>query len=140
MHTSVEPSEMKSLMKALKGNPELKPLHIRATSIARRKTGTYDAAQTGVRIRCVGKDRPALLARLSSALATRGLSIENISTDVTRGKDDRRDFNVSADCVVTSYLDQEQIQAMVDELTKLKEELDLDVMDIRVQRLVRDRP
>ena len=46
------------------------------------------------------------------------------------------DFVSEIDCVATSYMDQEEIREMVFHLGKLKELHDLDVCDVRVQRLM----
>lgn len=138
MHTSIPPEEFKNLRRVLRKDPDLKPLNVRLTSIQRRHTGTYQKPLTGVRIRCVGEDKPALLAKLSTAIAERGLSIENISTDVVVGFNGRREFHVNADCALTSYMEKEELDAMVSDLSHLKESLQLDVVDIRAQRLVND--
>ena len=84
-------------------------------------------------------DRPKMLAIFSEALAERGLSIENITTDIALGKDGRREFHINADCVVTSYMDQDELYAVVSDLNHLKEKLNLDVVDVRVQRLAPGR-
>jgi len=57
MHTSVPPEEQRKLMASLKKNSDLKPLIIRATNISRRKTGTYDEAVMGIRLRAFGADK-----------------------------------------------------------------------------------
>lgn len=57
MHVSVPPAQHKSLVKKLRRDPELKPLSIRSTNIARRKTGSFEVPVTGIRIRCRGADR-----------------------------------------------------------------------------------
>jgi len=46
------------------------------------------------------------------------------------------DFVSEIDCVATSYMDQQEIREMVFHLGKLKELHDLDVCDVRVQRLM----
>jgi hypothetical protein len=80
-----------------------------------------------------------MLAAISEALYKRGLSIENITTDVVRRKSGDFDFIINADCTITSYLDAEELLALTRDLSHLKEELGLDVADIRVQRLVAAR-
>jgi glycine cleavage system regulatory protein len=77
-----------------------------------------------------------MLAAVSEALYKRGLNIENITTDVVRrGKTNESDFIINADCTITSYMDAEELLALSRDLSHLKEELDLQVADIRVQRL-----
>jgi glycine cleavage system regulatory protein len=80
--------------------------------------------------------RPGLLATISESLADKGLSIESIVTDVQVGKNNRHEFVVNADCIATSYMDHDTLSAMVTELGSLKQELDLNTFDVRVQRLV----
>jgi ACT domain-containing protein len=81
--------------------------------------------------------RPGMLAAISESLADKGLSIESIETDVQVGKNNGHNFIVNADCIATSYMDQDSVQAMVTDLGSLKEQLDLDIVDVRVQRLVK---
>ena len=89
-----------------------------------------------------------MLASISEALARKGLSLENVTTElqhrprrrsiVRRGSKDNYqypaaaggqledsdatvDFVVQADCIVTRYLDPNQMQALVDDLSELKQ-------------------
>ena len=57
MHVAVEPSEAQKLLKRIKKEPNLEKLTIQGKTIARRKTGTYKAPMSGVRLRCVGADK-----------------------------------------------------------------------------------
>ena len=57
MHVSVEPSEHRNLLKKVKRDPHLRPLNVQCNTISRRKTGTYQEAVMGVRVRCVGADK-----------------------------------------------------------------------------------
>jgi hypothetical protein len=77
-----------------------------------------------------------LLASISESLFAAGLSVENVHTSLRRGKNGRFDFVLEADCVATRYMDQEHIEAMVHNLSLLKEEHSLDICDIRVQRII----
>lgn len=78
-----------------------------------------------------------MLASISESLTQAGLSIESITTELQRhGNADRVDFVVNADCITTSHMDQDEILAMVADLESLKSTLELDIVDIRVQRLV----
>ena len=84
--------------------------------------------------------RPGMLASIAESLVEAGLSVESVTTELQRhGSTDRSDFVVNADCVTTSYMDKEHIHGMVRDLESLKKTLELDVVDIRVQRLVTDR-
>ena len=79
--------------------------------------------------------RPGLLASISESVLAAGLSLENVHTALRRGKNGRLEFVCEADCVARIYMDQEHIEEMVRDLSMLKEEHNLDVCDIRVQRL-----
>ena len=57
MHVAVEPSEAQKLLKRLQREPALQQLTVHGKTIARRKTGTYQAPLSGVRLRCVGADK-----------------------------------------------------------------------------------
>lgn len=89
-----------------------------------------------------------MLASVAEALSERGLHIESITTNlqhrnaaaasISTEDVDTVDFVIDADCVVSRYLDQEQMQTLVQDLRHLQEELKLDIVDIRVQRLAED--
>ena len=57
MHVAVPFEQHKSMQSKIRNTKSLKPLNIKCTSIARRKTGTFQAPMSGVRIRCIGSDR-----------------------------------------------------------------------------------
>jgi predicted amino acid-binding ACT domain protein len=80
--------------------------------------------------------RPGILADISESLAEKGLSIENIVTDVQVGKNNRHEFVVSADCTASSYMDHDSLTAMVADIASLKQKLNMHTVDVRVQRLV----
>lgn len=75
-----------------------------------------------------------MLALISEKINEKGLSIENIETDLRMGKDGRRDFVVNADFTSPLALDHDQLKAIVDDMTTLKDHLGLDVVDVRVHR------
>ena len=78
--------------------------------------------------------RAGMLATISEAIAQRGFSIEDITTEIRRGRasKSKRDFVVTADVVATERLDQERLDSILAEFKSLKNELDLSVVDIRV--------
>ena len=57
MHVEVDPAERRTLLSKVQKEPSLKALSIHCKTISRRKTGTYQAPLSGVRIRCVGADK-----------------------------------------------------------------------------------
>jgi hypothetical protein len=91
-----------------------------------------------------------MLASVAEALASRGLHIESITTNLQhrhcppntsaheQAQDDDVDFVIDADCVLSRYLDQAQMLTLVQDLRHLQDELQLDTVDIRVQRLAED--
>ena len=73
-----------------------------------------------------------MLATISEAIAQRGFSIEDVTTEIRRGRTNKRDFVVTADVVATEKLDKEHLDSILAEFQSLKEALDLSVVDIRV--------
>ena len=73
-----------------------------------------------------------MLATISEAIAQRSFSIEDITTEIRRGRTNKRDFVVTADVVATEKLDKEHLDSILAEFQSLKEALDLSVVDIRV--------
>lgn len=82
-----------------------------------------------------------MLAALSESLVDAGLQIEGVTTNLQRHrrKEGGVDFVIEADCVTTDYMDREHLEKLTKDLESLKQSLELDVMDVRVQRLVQDR-
>jgi predicted amino acid-binding ACT domain protein len=85
----------------------------------------------------LGADSPGLLASISESILAVGLSIENVHTALRRGVNGRFDFVCEIDCVAVTYMDQEHLEEMVSSLNLLKERHNLEICDVRVQRLQR---
>lgn len=76
-----------------------------------------------------------MLASISESIFAAGLSIENVHTALRHGLNGRLDFVCEIDCVAVQYMDQEHLEEMVQSLNHLKQQHNLDICDIRVQRL-----
>jgi len=61
--------------------------------------------------------------------------VEHVHTSLRPGPGGRMDFVSELDCVGISYMDHDEIRAMVQSLGTLKELHNLDICDVRVQRL-----
>ena len=73
-----------------------------------------------------------MLATISERVAKLGLSVDNITTELRMDKNrSRREFVVSCDAT-TARSDEESIQSAIHDISALKAELGLDVLDIRV--------
>lgn len=132
MHVGIEPSKRGELINKLRNNPDLKLLNITASSLTRRQTGSFQDTTVGLKIHVVGPDRAGMLATISELIAAKGMSIEDITTEIRRGKNGRRDFVVTAEVITTEKMDREHFEELNAEFTQLKDELDLSVVDIRV--------
>jgi glycine cleavage system regulatory protein len=75
-----------------------------------------------------------MVAVISELITGNGLSIETMNTDLRLGKNGRRDFVVNADFTSPVALDQDELKAIVDDISTLKNSLGLDVVDVRVHR------
>ncbi|KAL7528502.1 hypothetical protein ACHAWF_002588 [Thalassiosira exigua] len=109
MHVGIEPERREELINSLRDNKDLKLMNIRASSLTRRQTGTHPGAIVGLKIHCVGPDRPGMLAVIAETIAKRNMSIEDIATQIRRGEGDRRDFVVTAEVVTSEHMDEEHM-------------------------------
>lgn len=135
MHISVYPEDRKKLISGLNNNKDLTDLNLRISNLTRRQTGMYVPPSYGLKIHCVGADKPGMLASIAEHLHSKGLSIENIITELRQGPDGRRDFVVNTDVITTAEVDEEQLRGVLLEVENLKSVLDLDVLDIRVHKM-----
>jgi hypothetical protein len=76
-----------------------------------------------------------MLASISESLLEHGLSVENVTTELQIGKHQGTDFVVQADCISTKHMTHDELLSLVGELSEMKQELGLDVVDIRVHRM-----
>lgn len=132
MHVAVQPEKQKTLIRNLASNKELEPLNLRTTGLTRRRTGKYEKAVMGLRIHCVGQDKPGMLATISEEIRERGMSIDNVSTELRMGKDGDRNFVITVDCTTSTSMDKSHLQQLVHDFSGLKDDLSLDVVDVRV--------
>lgn len=75
-----------------------------------------------------------MLAAISEEVTAKGLSLENVTTELRLGQSGRREFVVTADCTSPASWDKSNLQDLVKDFTELKTELQLDIMDLRVQK------
>lgn len=99
--------------------------------MSRRETGRYDIPNAGIRIHCVGEDRPGMLAAISRKLNEENLSVENITTEI-RMKGQKREFVIDCDCSASHKLGQEEVDVLYGKFSDLKEQLGFDTVDVRV--------
>ncbi|KAL9179914.1 hypothetical protein ACHAXT_007884 [Thalassiosira profunda] len=132
MHVGIEPEKRAELIDRLHNSKDLKLLNIRASSLTRRQTGSYKNTQVGLKVHVVGPDRAGMLATIAELLAHRNMSIEDVTTEIRCGKNNRRDFVITAEVVTSEKMDEEHFDSLHDEFEALKKELDLSVVDIRV--------
>eukprot|EP00527_Entomoneis_sp_CCMP2396_P003509 CAMPEP_0198151686 /NCGR_PEP_ID=MMETSP1443-20131203/56617_1 /TAXON_ID=186043 /ORGANISM="Entomoneis sp., Strain CCMP2396" /LENGTH=435 /DNA_ID=CAMNT_0043817441 /DNA_START=119 /DNA_END=1422 /DNA_ORIENTATION=- len=139
LHAAVPPEKYKTFISKLRKQKEIKSLNLQFQMLQHRDMSKMIPPQLGIRLRAVGEDKPGMLASISETLVSKGLSIETVSTNLqlhSRKGDGRprHDFVIEADCVATRPLDQEHLESLVEDLNHLKQELQLDSVDVRVQR------
>ena len=59
-----------------------------------------------------------MLASIAEAIAERNMSIEDVTTEIRRGKNNGRDFVINAEVVTTEHMDQEHLDSLLAELQK----------------------
>jgi len=135
MHVSIEPEQRRFIDAGLRNNKELRPLNPKISFLTRRQTGMFIEPTFALKIHCVGKDRPGILAKVAEQVAGLGMSVENLTTELRRGKCGRRDFVVNADVITCHVQEEEELKKVINDIQKLKAILNLDVLDVRVQRI-----
>ena len=132
MHVAVAPEKAESLMASFQSNPTLEELNIQATKCGKRDNEKEEKAVLGMRIHCVGKDRPGMLALIAEKISEKDMSIENIETEL-RMHGDKREFVVNAFVSSKKLSDRDNLLEIVKDISTIKEDLDLDMLNIRVQ-------
>lgn len=132
MHVAVPPEKARTLISHLNKNEDLKPLNIRTSFLSKRQTGKYQKPMTGLRIHCVGKDRPGMLAAVAKKVSDENLSVENITTEIRMDRVKNRLFVINCDCTTTKKLSKEELDSLFEDFNVLKQELQFDVVDVRV--------
>lgn len=131
MHVSAKPEDVEKLKKAILTNKELKTLQPRVSALTKYKESP--PPELGFRIHCVGEDRPGILAAIAKQLSKKSLSVENITTELRQNtKTQKREFVINADCITHVQMDDNGRQVFVNDLIKVKNDLNLDVMDILI--------
>jgi len=134
MHVAIEREKRCALIDRLHNNKELGLLDIRASNLTRRQTGSYEHTITGLKVHIVGPDSPGMLANIAEAIAARNMSIEDVTTDIRRGKHNHPDFVINADVVTTERMEQKQLDSLLVDFQKMKDQMNLSVVDVRVHR------
>jgi glycine cleavage system regulatory protein len=134
MHVSTPPENLRVIVAALNNNEELKPLNLRTSSLSRRET-IKQYNELALTVHCVGEDKPGMLSRVAQHLHERLISVENLSTELRLNSEGtRREFVINAECVGKEAMDEEDLKHLLHELSELKQDVGLDVLDIRVHR------
>jgi len=134
MHVSTPPENLRKLVSGLKHNPELDKLNVNISTLTRRET-TKRHNELFLTVHCVGDDKPGMLARVAQYLSDHQISVENLTTELRLTADGtRRQFVITAECVGKERVEGIALEEMLKELSDIKQELKLDVLDIRVHR------
>jgi len=130
MHVAIPKEESALFAKSLnKGN--LQDLDIQATRLNRRKTDHKKKAVVGMKIHCVGDDRPGILADVTSRIAGKGMSLEDVSTSI-RMSNGHREFVIDVLASSPNIKDKENLDEYVADIVSMEEDLKLSHLDIRV--------
>lgn len=138
MHVSVDPSKKRKLISALLSNEQLEPLNLRASTLTRRNTGTYNPSVLGFRIHCVGVDGTHMLESIANKVAEMGLNIENVTTEPRMRKNGTIEYVVNLDCCTSHHWSDQQRTKMVHDLKALQKEKNFDAVDIMLHTLSDD--
>jgi methionyl-tRNA formyltransferase len=121
VHFEVPPAQADALANALQG---LESLGLKVL-IARSADGVLASGLRSMELELVGEDRAGIVARLTRTLAERGISIENIHTELLRtGLQGRQTFKVGAHLLVPQA---QNLDALRTELGALAHALMVDI-------------
>jgi hypothetical protein len=73
-----------------------------------------------------------MLASIAEKIGAKGMSIEDVTTELRMGKNGQREFVVKARVSSDNFDDKENMDAVIADLATLKEELEMSTFDIRV--------
>ena len=120
VHLQVAPEDADAVTETLK---KLEADGLRVT-IARSDARPVPAGRRVVKLELAGPDRPGIVRRLSTLLAERGVSIENLDTEIVGAGNDPHVFKVHALLVVPQSLPDATLRELLDSLGN---ELTLDI-------------
>lgn len=110
VHLQVSPDDAETVMAALR---KLEDDGLQIT-IARSDARPVPAGRRLVRLELAGPDRPGIVRRLSTALAERGVSIENLDTEIVGKDNEPHVFKVHAQLVVPTALADEVLRSTLE--------------------------
>ncbi len=110
VHLQVSPDDAETVMAALR---KLEDEGLQIT-ITRSDARPIPAGRRLVRLELAGPDRPGIVRRLSTALAERGVSIENLATEIVSNGDEPHVFKVHAQLVVPTTLADEALRSTLE--------------------------
>ncbi|MDX5363002.1 MAG: hypothetical protein LPJ91_02445 [Pseudazoarcus pumilus] len=110
VHLQVSPDDAETVMDALR-KLENDGLQI---TIARSDARPVPAGRRLVHLELAGPDRPGIVRRLSTALAERGVSIENLDTEIVGKDNEPHVFKVHAQLVVPTALADEALRSTLE--------------------------
>jgi len=73
-----------------------------------------------------------MLAKVAEHVSERNLSVENISTEIRLMPNGQRDFIINCDCTASWKLEKKEIEAISNDFSSLKRDLELDVLDVLI--------
>jgi len=110
VHLQVAPDDAETVMAALR---KLEDDGLQIT-IVRSDARPVPAGRRLVRLELAGPDRPGIVRRLSTALAERGVSIENLDTEIVGKDNEPHVFKVHAQLVVPTALADEVLRSTLE--------------------------
>eukprot|EP00980_Cylindrotheca_fusiformis_P000417 scaffold101_cov123-Cylindrotheca_fusiformis.AAC.20 len=132
MHVAVPPSTASGFLESLKNKKLTEELDIQTTTLTQPQRNGSKNALMGMRIHCVGIDRPGMLAAVTEKIALNGMSFEDITTKLRVSRKGEREFVIDALVSSPTRLEGEALDNCIRDLASLKEDLNLSIFDIRV--------
>jgi glycine cleavage system regulatory protein len=131
MHVAVPQHESNAFFDSLKSS-DLKELNIQPTRLNRRQTNHKTKAVMGMKIHCVGDDRTGILADVTNRIASKGMSLEDVSTSIRKGALGQREFVIDVLASSPNIQDKDNLDQYIADITSMETDLQLSHLDIRV--------
>lgn len=130
MHVAIDPQKSQSFVRSLQKKELRSELDIQSTRLSKR-CKSKDAV-LGMRLHCVGVDRPGMVASVSEKAASLGMAIENMTTSLRINKAGSREFVIDALVSSPDATHVHDLDQVIKDLSTLKKELQLSHFDLFV--------
>eukprot|EP00429_Kryptoperidinium_foliaceum_P010576 CAMPEP_0176001638 /NCGR_PEP_ID=MMETSP0120_2-20121206/230_1 /TAXON_ID=160619 /ORGANISM="Kryptoperidinium foliaceum, Strain CCMP 1326" /LENGTH=425 /DNA_ID=CAMNT_0017334193 /DNA_START=73 /DNA_END=1351 /DNA_ORIENTATION=- len=131
MHVSIPPEKCNGFLKSLKKRDFTRELNIQTTTLTKR-CSSKDAV-FGMAFIVWEQTKPGMVALVAEKTASKGMTIDSLSTNLRIGRDGKREFVIDAMVSSPNMADRSNLDEIVNDISTLKTDLDLTHFDVFVE-------